>query len=230
METKQKSKIKPIEWLSCKEGLLKLGFSVKEIETAIKKSGLKVEDLTEIKDFQDQRTAEIYKPHEIVKGWHTSSYIRVYENVKIDGQYIQMEGYKTGQVIGVRVKNQYQGLKHEKVIRNLLEKRFKWFKNFKWEIYSFEYQDPENYEIYLKTGKNSLYVPLKALLKKDIKAIEDRNISYLTGYHKLGSYELNKNKGETLGQFKERKNKERKKALRVLNTPTTKRFFEILKK
>jgi len=73
-------------------------------------------------------------------------------------------------------------------------------------------------------------VPLKALLEKDVKAIEQRNLGYWKSYRLTSSYDLNKNKGETLEEFKARKQKEYKKDISVLNTPTAKEFLKILEK
>lgn len=213
--------MKLIEWLSCKEELKKV-FTTKEIEEAIKTSGLTLKDLTTIENF----AYEPFGKKEIIAEYHRGQ-IKVCKTIKIDGEYVSMEGQKNADVRTYRIIDHYQGLRHEKLIRALLEKRFKWFKNFKWSIYEVSGKI-EHYEIYLNTGKKSLYVPLVALLNRNKEAIIERNKSYLTWYKMETSYDLNHKEGESLKAFKERKGGELEEELKVLETPTTKKFFGVL--
>lgn len=217
----------PVYWLSCASKLLQLGFTLKELNQAIKRSGLNIDDLTSKEDFEGECH---YNQKELIKDYHTSNYIRVYKDVIVEGQHIQMEGYKTGQVRTYRIIDRYQGLKHEKMIRALMEKRFKWFKSFKWDIYSLDYQEPEHYEIYLKTSMGSLYVPLIALLKKDFTMILLRMNSYYKEYRTSSSYDLNKKDKESLEEFKERKLKEYENDIKPLKSFQAKRLKKYLEK
>lgn len=218
------------KWLNCEKDLLKI-FSVEELEKALKESRLTEEDLTDVKDCEN---GCYYKPNKLIKPIHTSNTITVYKTVRVDGQFVSMEGYKSGSVETYRIPARYQGLKHERLIRKLLENKFEWFNKFKWEIY--ELSGLEHYEIYLKTSekhksfktKLSLYVPLVALIKKDIEAIKKRNVGYW-GFYTNSSYNLNKKNGETLKKFQERKERENKEYLEVFNTKETIELFGLLK-
>jgi len=141
---KMETQIPLMNWLNCKDELLKV-FSRAEIEQALKKSKLTIRDLTTKQDFQ--QIPQHLQVKELVKDFHTSNYIKVYTDKVVDGQHIQFEGYKTGQVITYRVIGNYQGLQHPKIIKPLLEKKFKWFNKFKWAIYGLEYSKIEDYEI-----------------------------------------------------------------------------------
>ncbi len=89
-----------------------------------------------------------------------------------------------------RLPSEYQGDINEFIITYCLNKLLPFFRDFKWAIYSIGYGPVESYEIYLKTGymddlwgnELSLYVPLKALLSNDWKAIETRNTKYWNSY------------------------------------------------
>ena len=222
--------IKLIDWLNCKDDLLKV-FSKGEIETALKQTGYTKEDLTSIETFENEPYAKI---KELVKDRYRGK-IRVFRDVTVEGQTVSMEGYKEATVRDFRVIHNYQGLKHSKLISQLLQNRFKWFNKFKWDIY--ELRDLENYEVYLTTEEKhksfksdlKLYVPLKALLQKDKQAIENRNKEYWLSYCN-SSYGLNKRNNKTLEQFNKRKEKERGEYLEVLNSKVAKSFFrELLK-
>ena len=216
-------KFKGFYWLSCSSELLQMGFTKDEIQTAINKAGLSVDDLTDKKDFE----SGCYPKSELLKDFHTSNYIRVYKDVLVDGKWIQMEGYKNGQVQTFRVEAHYQGLKHEKILRALFSKKFKWFNRLDWSIY--ELRGFDCAEIYLKTEHGSLYVPFMALMNKDFSLIEKRQIDYYEDYRKGSNYELNKEKGETIAGFKARKQEEFLIDCKPLQSKEAKQLIKYLK-
>lgn len=70
----------------------------------------------------------------------------------------------------------YQHLEHKKMIKHIIDEVYPTLtRNFKVDIYSI---DSGNAEIYVHIGDKSLYVPLEALMEKDIDAIKKRNIDY----------------------------------------------------
>lgn len=79
-----------------------------------------------------------------------------------------------------RVKHHYQGLRHGKVILDLLYGKYPELKQF--EFAAYEYHDYERlpYEIY---PKNHIYTPFEALMSGDIEAIKERNRRYAKAYN-----------------------------------------------
>lgn len=78
-----------------------------------------------------------------------------------------------------RIKNQYQGLVHGKVIEYLLYERYPKLKKFHFKFYG--YNDSEyDYEIYPDGG---IYVPFTALMTGDIDMIIHRNRDYCKWYN-----------------------------------------------
>lgn len=91
-----------------------------------------------------------------------------------------------------RVKNQYQGLRHGKVIAALLYARYPQLRKFGFKFY--EYQDYPNslpYEIYPEAC--NFYIPFEAMLSGDISAIIKRNEDYCKSY-RFGEYTPEKHK------------------------------------
>lgn len=85
-----------------------------------------------------------------------------------------------------RVPSDYQGLRHEKIIRAILREKMPWLEeNFKYDCYEIHGNSWD--EFYVKTGDEHpvhLYVPYEALLNHDAEAIVKRNHDYLTDFHK----------------------------------------------
>lgn len=215
----------PLYWLSCFDKLLDYGFTLEEMERVVKQLKIKVEDLTDKEDFENgchNQKAQLFRD------WFVSEHIEVYEDIKVDGQYISMKGYKKGEVQTFIIPAKYQGLKHGEFIKKLLENKFKWFKKFVFDFYSFEYNN--EYEFYLKTEFGSLYIPLKSVLERDYSLIIKRMKGYYKDYRLISSYELNKNKGEGLEDFKERKEKEYLKDIKPLESKEAKQFERYLTK
>ena len=214
---------KTFYWLSCSPDLLQMGFTKNEIQNAINKAGLSVDDLTDKKDFVNGCD---HKKAQLLKDFHTSNYIRVYEDLMVEGQYVPMEGYKTGQVQTFQIESEYQGTIHTKVLRALFQKNFKWFNRFNWSIY--ELRGFDYAEFYLETEHGSLYIPVMALLNRDFSLIKKRQTEYYTFYRKDSNYELNKQKGETIAGFKIRKKEEFLKDCKPLQSKEAKRLIKYL--
>ena len=82
----------------------------------------------------------------------------------------------------------YQHLKHEEMITYILNKIYPTLlRTFKVDIYSIDSGNRIS-EIYVKIGDKSLYVPLEALMKKDIDAIKKRNTDYQNDYYHDDKY------------------------------------------
>ena len=212
----------PIEWLSCKTELLRL-FTEDEIKKALVDTGTTVRDLTYEEEFE---TVPPYqKPSVMVKDWHTGT---VRRTMNYKGK--EWETHEEARIQTWRVTAQYQSLSHGKIIHRLLSNRFKWFTEFTWNIYGFDYQKLENYEIYMKTTKAegdtdnvgaSLYVPLKALVDGDVEAIKKRHGDYMKWYYS--------DLGITGKEKREREKKYLAKALQPLQSPEAQKLFEYLK-
>lgn len=84
--------------------------------------------------------------------------------------------------------NRYQHLKHEEMITYILNKIYPaLLRNFKVDIYSIDSGNRIS-EIYVKIGDKTLYVPLEALMNKDINAIKKRNTDYQNDYYHDDKY------------------------------------------
>ena len=87
----------------------------------------------------------------------------------------------SGYVFTVLKNNKYDFFE-SKYLFKCLELMFPWFSSFKWDIY---HLNSENDDIYLKVDeKESVYVPVKAIINKDINAIVRRHVEYFTGYYR----------------------------------------------
>lgn len=86
------------------------------------------------------------------------------------------------------VPSPYQHLKHEQMIKYILNKLYpSLLKDLKVTVYSIDNGNGLE-EMYIKMGKKTLYVPLKAFMEKDIEAIKERNISYQNSYYHDDKY------------------------------------------
>ena len=119
MTNKTKS-IQLIDWLTCKDKLLH-HFTVKEVNKALKDCNITVSDLTDERGFENYPTymqvfEEISDKYRFTKEkyFHNTDY----------SKRIDVQGWK------IRVKAQYQGLKHGKIIFQLLKNKYKWFDSF----------------------------------------------------------------------------------------------------
>ncbi len=220
-------KIKLIDWLNEKENLIKV-FGEDEVLKALDKLEITEKELTKEEDLENE---PYHNPHRLIKPSHHGT-IRVSGQFMHGGQMISAEGYKDCQIETYLIPDSYQTGVNEKIIKCILLKRFKWFNKFKWSIYGSNLRYPE---IYLNTKKKhksfdselSLYVPLKDLWNFDKAAIVNRNKEYWGDYTK-SDYELNKKKEESFKQFNDRKEKECKEYLEVLETKTVKDFLKLL--
>lgn len=80
------------------------------------------------------------------------------------------------------LKNETYSFFERKYLFKCLELMFPWFSSFKWDIY---HLNSENDDIYLKVDeKESVYVPVKAIINKDINAIVRHHVEYFTGYYR----------------------------------------------
>lgn len=108
----------PIYWFTGKGPLNKIGFTDEEIIKALRDSDTSISDLTSVQGFVGYCW---HNKHELVK-----------ENVKVKvtkwkGEYSK-EVYERGSEY--RIINQYQGLRHGKIIFHLLKNKFDWFDSF----------------------------------------------------------------------------------------------------
>lgn len=222
-----------IEWLSCTKGLLELGFSLDEINKALKQSETTLSDLTDTEKHEQGKTNYFDSKQEYYEliNDHTTGYFKEVKIIK--GKEFVHEYQASAKEY--RVQAHYQGLKHEKIISKLLENRFKWFSKFKWRIYEFRYNEAKNYEIYLETSLGTLYVPVLALMRNDPKIINERMLTYCGSYRSgkdvtsenSSEYQLNgKRQGLTLEQYKEQQKQFYEKEI----APLASRVFEQLKK
>ena len=171
------SKIPLIDWLTCTPELKNLGFTIEEINTALKQSKVTVYSLTDEEDYQS-----------------APSYMNTYEcisepfgkdleeeiNTKYNGytnDYTTCTRHYRATVQTYRIAGHYQSTHHADIIRHLLNNKLKWFKSFKWSMYAMS-GEGKNYEIYMETSAGSLYVKVQALLKPNWQTIEDRMLSY----------------------------------------------------
>lgn len=220
-EKSEQSKFSLTDWLTCKDELIKLGITTDEIEQALKDVKYTVRDLTDEQEFTQEPT--YYGIYELVKDWHTA---QKKEHITLKGRCFESCDYVSYSAQTYRIKGHYQGLKHGKLIHQILSNRLPWFKSFKWEI--FEMYSERNPEIYLKTKKGSVYVPIKALLEKDSKMIIERMKDYFLDYSRLGPYSLNHLEGESEDQYKQRREKEMIESLKPLQSATYKRLEKCL--
>lgn len=118
----------------------------------------------------------------------------------------------TTDVYHLIVPSKYQGSVNSFIIRYCLHRLLPGFTKFEWNIYGTLSSDPK--EIYMKTSKGSLYVPIQALLDKKWKDIKDRHTFYFTRYYK---------------DFVRVDNKEElKQKLEILETPEAKALKTLL--
>lgn len=123
-----KRPLQAIDYLTCTKELLAMGFKSREISKAIKQAGQSVESLTEIKGYQDLPRWK--GTFEVVSERHS------YRTKEYRGAYhrdVDKVGY------GIRQSAQYQGLKHGKIVFELLKNRFWWFDKFVKEVVEVEY-------------------------------------------------------------------------------------------
>lgn len=184
-------KIEPIvhdhkitDWLNDYKDML-LFFSAEDIDEAIQKS-----PYTDYTDFEITTTEYFQYPP-----GYLSQFERTLNNIPRIKRVSKVNTHGRNETIEIktweyRIRSNYQGNINEFIIRYCLNKTVPFFRLFKWSIHSIGYHTTDNYEIYLKTGyaddlwdnELSLYVPVKALLAKDWKAIEQRNINYWKMY------------------------------------------------
>ena len=176
MQTKE---IKLSDWLTCKDTLLKLNFTEEEIEKALKDVEYNIDDLTDKKGFKT--IPNYYKPNEVLKEnyWFTTK--------KYDGEWVKevrVKGYE------VRIKAQYQGLRHSKFLHQLLSNKYNWFNSFQEEIITKEKPLP----IYEWTLLKNIPEEYKNLTVKQLLEQEPLEIKTLKSLWDI--YELRDEKDE----------------------------------
>jgi hypothetical protein len=80
----------------------------------------------------------------------------------------------------------YQGLHHAQLVRCVLSELFPWITEFNLDVYSIESSEHAEIYVNLEThvfGRCSLYVPIRALIARDVEAIKQRNIKYFGEYY-----------------------------------------------
>ena len=124
----------------------------------------------------------------------------------------------TGYVYTVLCPNKYNFFEKKYLFR-CLELMFPWFSSFKWDIY---HLNSENDDIYLKVGeKESVYVPVKALVNKSAESIINRHVGYFTLYYRWpGGWGKGVTEEDVLGW--------RKKHLDYLETKEFKRLINCI--
>lgn len=237
----QKSKHPLIHWFSSTDELIKLGFTKAEIKKAIVDAKTKLSDLTDDYNFVEKSKNTSYiedhpEYYEIIDK-DTSSTFREVEYRK--GKEWVHE--YTAPAIQYRTRSHYN-IHDGEILTKLLQNKFKYFKNFKWEVFAM-HGEGSNWDIYMKTKKGSLYVPVKALIKKDPKIIKKRMLDYFESYrdgkdlkveneyYRMNrlSPEDNKGKYETLKQFNKRQQGYYDQEIAPLETTEAKKLFEVMK-
>ena len=174
LSTYKKSRNSALFWFESSDELLELGFTKDEIALAIEQAKQTVASLTSFENVEagkdnwlaDSDYAELvatgetgyFKEYEIIKG---KEFVREY----------------TADAHQYRTRGNYQSVKHAPILKNLLTNKFQYLKKYKFDVYSM-YGEGANWEFYLKVNKESLYVPVRALLNKDSKIIVDRMSEY----------------------------------------------------
>lgn len=175
MSTLIKSKHPLIHWFSSTKELMEIGFTKTEIQKAIKDAKTKLSDLT-----NDYNFVEKGKESHVVD--NTDYYEVINENTRHTFKEVE---YRKGKewvheyeapAIQFRSFSSFQTHDPE-ILEKLLKSKFPFIKKFDWDVYAI-HSEGINWEIYLKTSKGSLYVPVTALMKKDPKIIEKRMFDY----------------------------------------------------
>jgi len=163
-----------LDWLKSTETLEEIGFTKKEIIKSLKDCKISKDDLYSFEHYQNEpKHLKIYQEHG--KPFHEE--FKTLVNVGSCGSGCRTEQYKIESVLVQSYyvpSNLQESIYESKIIRKLLENRFKWFKSFKWEIFGIE----KDMEIYLKLTHGTIYVPVKALMKSEPKLIKDHMFSY----------------------------------------------------
>jgi len=213
-------------WLTCIDELHALGFSDAEIDAALAKADLWLTDLTEQRIFPLKHSSDLsftekssITPCVVIRRGKLMQTIRH----PLDSSYTKHD-FAPG--VELRVRSQYQGLKHGKLLHALLSNRFPWFGEFRWALHEIRSGENAWNECYMATtppmreyaGKEfkhspttSLYVPLGALIQCDKEAIIQRHRSYHEDFYK----------GDDRAHY-------RHQALAVFEAPETIHFFKHL--
>lgn len=174
LKTHKKSNKSALFWFESTEELKSLGFTETEIKKAIKQAGATAESLTSF-EYVEADTDNYYsnsENFELVAENTTWSF----EEEKIIKGEVFTRRYEA-RANEYRTRGNYQSTQHEPILRNLLENKFPYLKNFKLDIFSLS-GEGKNWEIYAKINKQSLYIPVRALFEKDPQIIIDRMTSY----------------------------------------------------
>lgn len=107
------------------------------------------------------------------RGAHIKQYTSKGEELA-DSKYCRCNIYE--------VPSQYQHLRHAEPIRELLLETFPQLKQFDISMYGIDC-DIDNYQIYIKDGKTTWYVPFDALMRHDSNTIYDKTFNYAKSYN-----------------------------------------------
>lgn len=217
------------EWWGSSEDLVKIGFTKSEIEDAFKKAKTKLSDITDDYNYAEaNKNWEFIKnsPHHEILDENTS---HIFEEWK--GEW---KREYTANAIQYRTRSNYGSFDGD-ILTALLKNKFPYFGKFKWEVFQM-HGEAENWEIYLKTEFGSLYVPVKALLKKDPKLIIDRMTEYWSMYRHQdkiitkdsSEYQLNGH-GMTLKQYQKQQEDYFKDEMKPLQSKEFEALKEALK-
>lgn len=158
-------------WLTCKPKLLELGFTEAQIDTAMEKSKLTEDDLTDLaidKPWRRRGLHEEVTPSQTAREMH-------HMDCMLEGKMWEATRWESGPAI--RIPARYQGLRHNRVLVPLLLARCPGLSDFKLDVYEMNsYGACDEFYVRYIPGINTLdnhdkgttvYVPYKAVTQPD---------------------------------------------------------------
>jgi hypothetical protein len=232
LKSYKKSYNSPIFWFESSDELMGLGFTKDEIATAINQAGETSESLTSF-EYAEASNDTWFSNSDFAELVATGEQ-RHFEEIKIfKGQ--EFTRTYLAPANQYRVRGNYQSVKHPKILRNLLINKFPYLKKYKFEVFSMT-SEAENWQIYVKVNKASLYTPVKALFEKNPEII----IQTMKDYH--GGFRNKRNPNQKTHNHEEHEHQsvnggcglcqERfyQESMKPLKSVITRRFFEDLEK
>jgi hypothetical protein len=178
-----------LEWLVCKELFLRY-FSKEEIEQAIKDLGIVINNYDDnslvtknnhynLCDYEVM-SSFLHEPHCFYNDWEL---ICKHNTIDYDNKTKQQ---RTKYYAVYRKPNQFQELLASLILQKLLDNKYQWYKEFKFQSYISNADNIELFEIYLLVpeSEHAVYVPLKALLEKNPELIKTRTLDYAKNYYR----------------------------------------------
>jgi hypothetical protein len=232
LSTYKKSNHNTLFWFESSDELLELGFTKDEIALAIEHAKQTVASLTSFENVEAGKDSWLADSDyaELVATGETG-YFKEYEIIK-GKEFVREYTAKANQY---RTRGNYQSTKHASILKHLLINKFQYLKKYKFDVYSMR-SEGANWEFYLKVNKESLYVPVRALLNKDSKIIVDRMSEYHGWFRSQRDAEQKEHNHEE--HEHQRKNggcglcqeKFYQKSMKPLKSVIVQRFFEDLEK